>query len=168
MSRFDNIPKDEKLTSIITLALKQSDISLSLPRGTTRKLVTKNLGLKTTKEFNNYLLPFESKYFRIEELFLILDVLENDEQKLILDYIANKYDFILSHAAAANTNITNLDNSLFNINSLVGKLNQKYLEYKTSDDKLDELEIENLLSNSYHVRQALIDNENKLRSLLHD
>ena len=166
MSRLSNILKDENLINKIKLACIDFENNLGLKRGEARKLLVKALNLKSTNELNNYFNTFENKFFRIEELFIILDVFEVEQQKIILDYIADKYDFVLTTKAEASKHDFNLDKSLLNINAITGALNLKYIEYKTNDNILDDLEIENLLSESYHVRQALVNYENKLRGLL--
>lgn len=166
MSRLSNIPKDEALINTVKLACIDFENSLGLKRGEARKQLIKALNLKSTNELNNYFNAYENKFFRIEELFIILDVFELEQQKLILDYIADKYNFVLTTKAESSKNDFNLDKSLLNINALTGALNLKYIEYKTNDNILDEIEIENLLSESYHARQALVNYENKLRGLL--
>lgn len=167
MSSFSNIPKDELLINKIRLACNQFETSFNLKRGDARNIIIKKLGLKSVKELNNYFTTSE-KYLRVEQLFLILDIFETEQQKIILDYIANKYNFVLSCSAADSNDTLNPDFSIFNINAVSGTLNQKYFEYKNNDNLLDELEIENLLSQSYHVRQSLINFENNLRGLLND
>lgn len=166
MSRLSNIPKDEALINTIKLACIDFENSLGLKRGEARKQLIKALNLKSTNVLNNYFNAYENKFFRIEELFIILDVFELEQQKLILDYIADKYNFVLTTKAESTKQDFNLDKSLLNINALTGALNLKYIEYKTNDNILDEIEIENLLSESYHARQALVNYENKLRGLL--
>lgn len=165
MSVFSNIPKDENLINKIRLACIDYETSFNLKRGEARIRIANQLGLKSVKELNNYFTTSE-KYLRVEQLFLILDIFEIDQQKTILDYIANKYNFVLSNNVDDSFNISNSDNSIFNINSITGQLNQKYFDYKNNDNSLDELEIENLLNNSYLIRQSLINFENNLRSLI--
>lgn len=165
MSRISNIPKDEKLITKIRLACNNYENSFNLSRGTARKEIINKLGLKSTNELNNYFTSYENKYLRIEELFMILDIFETEQQKIILDYIANKYNFVLSNSAIDSNIALDPDFSIFNINAVSGILNQKYFEYK-NDSVLDELEIENLLNQSYLVRQSLINFENNLRGLL--
>ncbi len=164
MSSFSNIPKDENLINKIRLACLEYETSFNLKRGEARNKITQQLNLKSTKELNNYFTNSD-KYLRIEQLFLILDIFEIEQQKLILDYIANKYNFILSNNAIDSNISLNPDFSIFNINAVAGMLNQKYFDYK-KDNNLDELEIENLLNQSYLVRQSLSNFENNLRELL--
>jgi hypothetical protein len=165
MSSFSNIPKDEKLINNIRLACNNFENFFGLSRGTARDLIINKLGLKSVKELNNYFTTSE-KYLRVEQLFLILDIFETEQQKIILDYIVNKYNFVLSDSATDSNIALNPDFSIFNINAVSGTLNQKYFEYKNNDSKLDELEIENLLNQSYLVRQTLVNFENNLRGLL--
>ncbi|MFY9089234.1 hypothetical protein [Arcobacter aquimarinus] len=167
MSSFSNIPKDELLINKIRLACNQFETSFNLKRGEARNIIIKNLGLKSVKELNNYFTTSE-KYLRVEQLFLILDIFETEQQKIILDYIANKYDFVLSKSAN-NSNITlNPDFSIFNINAVSGALNSKYFEFKNNDNVLDEEEISNLLEQSYLARQSLVNFEKNLKGLLND
>lgn len=167
MSSFSNIPKDENLINKIRFACNNFENSFNLKRGDARNLIINKLGLKSVKELNNYFTVSE-KYLRIEQLFLILDIFESEQQKIILDYIVNKYNFVLSNSAIDSNITLNPDFSIFNINAVSGALNSKYFEFKNNDNVLDEEEIVNLLNQSYLARQSLINFENNLRGLLND
>lgn len=166
MSRISYIPKDENLIKKIKLACNNYENSFGLSRGTARKIIIEKLGLKSTNELNNYFTTYENKYLRIEELFIIIDIFEKEQQKIILDYIANKYNFVLTDSAETTNDNLIPDLSILCVNSVTGHLNQKYFDYKNNDNKLDEVEIENLLHQSYLIRQTLINFENNLRGLL--
>ncbi len=159
------ILKDDKFLNILKLAFISFEKDNNLPRGEIRKEISKDLGFSTVAQFNKIFDIFEDRYLKLDELFIIINTLDIKQQKMILDYVNKKFNFICTYNANDNNSINNIDNSMFNINALIGSLNQEYLIAK-EDNNLTEFEINELVDKSYLARQALINNENKLKSLI--
>lgn len=168
MSRLSTIPKDEKLYTKLKYAFSKYDESFDLPRGTCRKNITNKLGFKTVKEFNNYLDLYENKFLRIEELFIIISCLDSEQQKLILDYLSQKYDFICNYSAVTDPTINNtLENILLNLSATNGSLIKNFLD-AIQDKNINEYEKEALKDIAYNLRTLLVNFESRINEFDND
>jgi hypothetical protein len=107
----------------------------------------------------------DNKSFKITDLEIILDNLDQPHQKLILDYLCQRYDFVCS--SSAETDIIENDNikdMLIALSAKNGNLANCYIN-SIQDDILTDDEIDELLSLSYETRQKLINLENVLRAV---
>ncbi|MGM0518185.1 MAG: hypothetical protein ACQERD_00920 [Campylobacterota bacterium] len=167
MSRLSNILKDTNLYKKIAYAFNLNDKSFGLKKGMTRLECTTDLGLKTVKEFNNYFDPLSSKYFRIEELFIILESVDKPQQKIILDYICNKYDFTCQDTADINNTNNTLENILLNITATQGRLTQDFIQ-AIEDDDITDIENDKLNSIAYELRSLVRTFENRIKAFRND
>lgn len=134
--------------------------------------------LGRTRDFFNQFLPYsenqlpkyfnpndDTKSFKITDLELILDNLDQPHQKLILDYLCNRYGFVCSESAEANkTNNDNIKDMLIVLSAKNGNLANCYIN-SIEDNILSDEEIEVLLSLSYETRQKLINFETTLKAV---
>lgn len=107
----------------------------------------------------------DNKSFKITDLELILDNLDTPHQKLILDYLCQRYNFVCSMSAQADKiNDDNIKDMLIKLSAKNGNLANCYIN-SINDDILTDDEIEHLLSLSYMTRQNLINFENVLKKV---
>jgi hypothetical protein len=107
----------------------------------------------------------DNKVFKITDLELILDNLDTPHQKLILDYLCQKYGFVCSQSADIDTlQDDNIKDMLIALSASNGNLANCYIN-SVDDNVLSDEEIEELLNLSYKTRQQLINFENVLRAV---
>lgn len=134
--------------------------------------------LGRTRDFFNQFLPYsenqlpkyfnpndDTKSFKITDLELILNNLDQSHQKLILDYLCQRYGFVCSESAQADkVNDDNIKDMLIQLSAKNGNLANCYINSMT-DNCLGDDEIEELLNLSYETRQKLISFETTLKAV---
>lgn len=163
-SRLSKIPKDQGLLSSIKLAT----LEFKTEHNTTDLYLANKLHFKgnnANSQYTNLLQPFNEKYIKVDELFLLLDNL-GTHKKIIIDYICNKYDYTCS-IKANNTNCSNdnIKDLLLSIGGSNGHLFNSFLDY-SKDKILDKKETNNLIKTSYQTRALLNQFENDLKEKL--
>ncbi len=166
MSRLSNILKDTKLYKAFSYAFSEYDKSFDLKRGTARKQVSEDLGLKDTNLLNKYFDESSTKYLRIEELFIILNTLDKPQQKIILDYICNKYDFQCLDTADTKKSNQSLETLLLSITATNGDLSKEFIS-SMEDGNISEHEEDTLNSIAYQLRSLLRTFEGRIKAI-HD
>ncbi|RXJ98379.1 hypothetical protein CRU98_10090 [Arcobacter sp. CECT 8986] len=167
MSRFANIPKDDIFLKRLLFAIESNDKEFKFTRGTTRKDISFKLGFNSVKEFNSYVDFSSTKYFRIDEIFIIIDCLSSNSQKIVFDYICSKYDFLCFDSALSNNLDISLESILLHITSTNGELSKHFLE-AVKDNNIDENEKQKLNSIAYQFRSLLRTFEAKIKGFDND
>lgn len=116
---------------------------------------------KGYSQVKNMLVPYENKFLKVDQLFIILDNLDHELQKELLDYIANKYDFTLSYSATASKSNDSITDLLLSFSVDNGDIVSSFLDFN-SDGCVDENEKEKLKMKSYLFRSRLLQFENSL------
>lgn len=163
MSRLTEILKDTKLYKTFSYAFAQYDKSFDLKRGTARKQAAEDLGLKDTNILNKYFDESSTKYLRIEELFIIIGSLDKPQQKIILDYICNKYDFQCLDTAETKESNQSLETLLLSVTATNGDLSKKFIE-SMEDGQISEQEEQGLNSIAYQLRSLLRTFEARIKA----
>lgn len=154
MSRKNNyISQYEDFFKVLKLCLKEFSNKYNV---SCNSYFAEKLGFKSAnKEVQfNQLLNVNDKDLTVRELLLLCEVLQEDS-KPILDFIAQKTNFIVSKIAYPTFfEYENIEKALLKITSENGLLNSQYLEF-VEDDNLTEDEIINLIKLSYKARSSL-------------
>ena len=163
MSMLD-LQKDEDFLNLLkTIMNKQGDKdNINFFTYIAPKMCFPNNGYAQVK---NLFVLHTLKFIKIDQLFIILDNLDHDLQKELLDYIANKYNFTLSYKAEAeSSNSENIKDLLLSFTSQNGRLVDKFFE-SFSDENLSTKELKELLSQIYVFRAGLVLLEGRLKKL---
>ena len=113
-------------------------------------------------QVKNMLVPYENKFLKLDQFFIILDNLNHELQKELLDYIANKYDFNLSYSATASKSNDSIKDLLLSFSVNNGDIVSSFFDFN-SDGCFDKSEKEQLKMMSYMFRSRLIEFENSLK-----
>ena len=155
--------KDKTFTTLINYIMtKQGDVtSICFFSYISAKLGFTTSGYKQVKN----LLTADDKFLKLDQLFIILDNLDNDLQKELLDYIANKYNFTLSYKAETKeTTPNNIKDLLLSYSTQNGNLISNFFS-ASLDGHIDEKEKAELLKQAYAFRSSLILFEKSLERL---
>lgn len=164
MSRLDHLHKDQEFLKAVDLAFLEFSNRYGV---TSSKYFAEKLKYNTPNEFQNHLQPYNNKFLKIDEFFIILTHL-GDHRKILLDFICNKYDYICSKKAqydSKNTDYKNIKETLLDIAGSNGSIFNDYVNF-TSDNELDKKEIEQLIKASYQTRALLNEFEDMLKEVL--
>lgn len=104
-----------------------------------------------------------TRFLKADDLLFILDNLDTFHRKIILDYIASKYDFVLSNKANTKneTSLENIKDLLLSFSSQNGLLIDNFFNF-SNDNNIDEFEKAELKKQSYAFRSLLVQFENSL------
>ncbi len=166
--RLSNIPKNTNFLSTIKLALLEFGKSFNI---TYSEYFANKLfftGKNAKVQFLNMFQSNNDKYLKLDEFLIILDTLENTQQKIILDDLCQRYDFICSSKATNNKqtiNNENIKDILLKISGTNGKLFTDFLDFNT-DKNLDNKELKSLIDSSYQARVRLLEFETICQDLL--
>ncbi|BFU77168.1 hypothetical protein ALC152_03830 [Arcobacter sp. 15-2] len=159
MARAFQLIKNQDFIKTLKFSLLQFENEFNI---TANQHIANKLGFKTSAQFTNLLQPFNEKYMKVDELFLILDNLDT-HSKHILDYICHRYGFVCSSKATAENNtIDNTKDLLLSIGGSNGSLFNDFL-LSIQDKHLDLEEIENLEKKAYQTRALLNQFEHDLK-----
>ena len=159
MARAFQLIKNQDFIKTIKFSLHQYQNEFNI---TANQHISNKLGFKTPSQFINLLQPYNEKYMKVDELFLVLDNLDI-HTKPVLDYICNKYDYVCIPKATAESNtIDNTKDLLLMIGGANGNLFNEFLE-SIQDKILDFEEIESLEKKAYQTRALLNQFEHDLK-----
>lgn len=103
----------------------------------------------------------EQKQLKVIDLLAILDNLDDEHRKIILDNLCQKYNFqCLSTSPGVKTS-QNLEHILLNITSTNGDLSKEFL-LSIQDNNIDKQEKEKLNKIAYDLRSLLRTFENRI------
>ena len=163
MSMLD-LEKDEHFLDLLkTIMTKQGDKhNINFFRYIAPKMCFSNNGYAQVKTL---FVLHTLKFLKLDQLFIILDNLDNDLQKELLDYIANKYNFTLSYKAETKeTTPNNIKDLLLSYSTQNGNLISNFFS-ASLDGHIDEKEKAELLKQAYAFRSSLILFEKSLERL---
>lgn len=113
-------------------------------------------------QLKNMFVPYSLKFLKLDQLFIILNDLDSDLTKNILDYISKKYNFTLSYKATPSIiQYESMKDSLISFSINNGELSNDFFN-AIKDDKLTPDEITILKKRIYDFRSALVQFENEL------
>jgi len=159
MARAFPLQKSQDFIKTLKFSLLQFENEFNI---TANQHIANKLGFKTSAQFTNLLQPFNEKYMKVDELFLVLDNLDT-HSKHILDYICHRYGFVCSPKATIEKNtIDNTKDLLLSIGGSNGSLFNDFL-LSIQDKHLDLEEIENLEKKAYQTRALLAQFEHDLK-----
>jgi len=158
MARSFQLQKSQDFIKTLKFSLLQFENEFNI---TANQHIANKLGFKTSAQFTNLLQPFNEKYMKVDELFIILDNIDG-HSKHILDYLCNRYNLVASpKATTVPNNIDNTKDLLLSIGGSNGSLFNDFL-LSIQDKHLDLEEIENLEKKAYQTRALLNQFEHDL------
>lgn len=96
----------------------------------------------------------DTKNLKSHDLIHILDNLDKPHQKLILDYLAQRYEATFIFNDSTNNTEKSLEHILLNITATDGELSHKFLN-AIQDNNIDETETKELNQIAYKLRSLL-------------
>lgn len=104
----------------------------------------------------------DTKSLKIDDLLLILDNLDKPHQKLILDYLAQRYQGTFLFNDSLNENSQSLEHILLSITATDGELSKQFLN-AIEDNNIDDNEKTQLNEIAYRLRSLLRIFESRIK-----
>lgn len=153
-----NIANNSKLTKVVHHAIDLFCNNLGFTKGYFSKYLpySETQSLKYMNPNNN------DKHFKITDLEIILNNLDKEHKKIILDSLCHTHGFICVDSANSSNNSLNVESLLLKISASNGNLADNFL-IALQDGKLTSDEKQSLAHIAYCFRSLLIEFENKLK-----
>lgn len=166
MTRFAYIPEYEDFFKALKLSLHGFARSLGVNSNRYFADILGIKGVNKENSFNSLLNPNTGKDLKARELFLLLDTLGNEYSKDFFNFLALRYDFVVSDKATSQTiNQDNIKDLMLSIGGSTGNIFNTFIT-SNNDNKLDELELKELIKLSYTSRALLNEFEDNLKMKL--
>lgn len=112
----------------------------------------------------------QEKYLKLEELFFIMDRMENEEQKTILDTISNKYGFYTKEKEESEKPVVATLEAIITIGALelggvLGTINDDVIQ-AIKDGQIDDAEAKRILRGMREMHSKMRGIEDALRDRL--
>lgn len=106
----------------------------------------------------------DTKQLKVIDFICILDNLDTKHQKIILDNLCQKYNFVCCDTAATQNNNQSLEHILLSITSTNGDLSKEFIE-AIKDNNISSDEHNKLNAIAYNFRSLLRTFENKINKV---
>lgn len=147
---YSNNSNTSKLLKVIDYSIHSFCDSLGLNKSHFNKYLP-----YSDSQIPKYLNPNdETKNLKIIDLPLILNNLDNQHKKLILDSICQSHGFVCTVEASKENNDKSLENILLRITATNGNLSSEFIE-ALEDGKISDIENEKLNQIAYQLRSLI-------------
>lgn len=164
MTRFVHIPEYEDFFKNLKVALHNFSVEHNVTTNQYFAYVLNIQGVNKHQMFVSLLNPNTGKDLKVRELILLLDNLTPDTQKIVLDFLAKRYGFVVSESATPANSAEHLKDILLNINSISGDVSKEYL-LAIRDNEITKSEVDNISKLLYQARAVIKEFELKLQGL---
>jgi hypothetical protein len=164
MTRFVHIPEYEDFFKNLKVALHNFSVEHNVTTNQYFADVLNIQGVNKHQMFASLLNPNTGKDLKVRELILLLDNLTPDTQKIVLDFLARRYNFTVSESATPANSAEHLKDILLNINSISGDVSKEYL-LAIRDNEITKSEVDNISKLLYQARAVIKEFELKLQGL---
>lgn len=168
MNRFIYIPYFEDFFKSLKLALKNFGAIHNIKES---QYFANKLGIEGLNASNMFIALLNAgtgKDLKVRELLHILDNLDHESQKIILDFLAIKYDFVLSETVeTSNLNFKDLKDLLLKMQINQSDITEEYLDV-FSDGVITSSEVKDLQMCIYTLQSYLREFENRIKTQIKD
>lgn len=162
MNRFIYLPYFEDFFKSLKLALKNFGVNHNIKESQYFANKLGIDGLNASNMFTALLNAGTGKDLKVRELLHILDNLDHESRKIILDFLASRYDFVLSeNLQNSNINFKDLKDLLLKMHINQSDITEEYLNI-FSDGVITSVEVKELQSCIYALQAYLREFESRV------